>query len=174
MGLNCSGDEFCRPSDSALQGAEGYLKLVDNILVNADSMEQLKTSIHDILKRCQDNGITISKKKIEVSTCLTFAEFDVSMEGYMPTTDQFCCCWTVQGHRGEKRVAPMLVETVPKTLLLVQSLGASWCPLGWDLGILSSSCFSCSIFQNIFIFVYSSLRVVSCDLASQTLWVLGV
>ena len=92
MGLNCSGDEFCRRSDSALQGAKGYLKLVDDILVYGDSMEQLKTRLEDILQRCQDNGITISKKKIEVSTCLTFAEFDVSMEGYMPTTDQFCCC----------------------------------------------------------------------------------
>ena len=89
MGLNCSGDEFCRRSDSALQGAKGYLKLVDDILVYGDSMEQLKTRLEDILQRCQDNGITISKKKIEVGTCVTFAGFDVSAEGYTPTADRY-------------------------------------------------------------------------------------
>ena len=88
MGLNCSGDEFCRRSDAALEGATGVLKLVDDILVYADSIEQLKTRLNDVLQRCEDNGITISKKKIEIGTKVTFAGFDVSAEGNSPTPDR--------------------------------------------------------------------------------------
>ena len=88
MGLNCSGDEFCRRSDAALEGATGVLKLVDDILVYADSIEQLKTRLNDVLQRCEDNGITISKKKIEIGTKVTFAGFDVSATGNSPTPDR--------------------------------------------------------------------------------------
>ena len=88
MGLNCSGDEFCRRSDAALEGATGVLKLVDDILVYADSIEQLKTRLNDVLQRCEENGITISKKKIEIGTKVTFAGFDVSAEGNSPTPDR--------------------------------------------------------------------------------------
>ena len=87
MGLNYSGDEFCRRSDAALEGAEGYLKLVDDILTYGDSLEQLTTHLEDVLQWCQDYGITISKKKIEIGTCVTFAGFNLSAQGYTPTTD---------------------------------------------------------------------------------------
>ena len=89
MGLNCSGDEFCRRSDAALEGADGYLKLVDDILVYGDSLEQLTMRLEDVLQRCQDHGITISKKKIEIGTCVTFAGFNVSAQGYTPTADRY-------------------------------------------------------------------------------------
>ena len=41
MGLNASGDEFCKRTDEALEGAEGVLKLVDDILVCGDDYDQL-------------------------------------------------------------------------------------------------------------------------------------
>ena len=41
MGLNCSGDEFCKRSDKALNGLEGVMKLIDDILIYAENYEQL-------------------------------------------------------------------------------------------------------------------------------------
>ena len=41
MGLTSSGDEFCARTDKALAGIPGVFKLVDDILMLGDSMEQL-------------------------------------------------------------------------------------------------------------------------------------
>ena len=66
MGLNASGDEWCKRSDTALQGLEGILKLVDDILIFAPSYEQLFKRIEAVLQRCQKHNITLSRKKIEI------------------------------------------------------------------------------------------------------------
>ena len=41
MGLTSSGDEFCARTDKALVGIPGVFKLVDDILMLGDSVEQL-------------------------------------------------------------------------------------------------------------------------------------
>ena len=41
MGLTSSGDEFCARTDKALAGIPGVFKLVDDILMFGDSVEQL-------------------------------------------------------------------------------------------------------------------------------------
>ena len=88
MGLNCSGDAFCRRSDEALSGIKGVLKLVDDILVYGSSYDQLFQRVEEVLQRCVDHGITLSKKKIEIGTKVTFAGFDVSSEGISPTAER--------------------------------------------------------------------------------------
>ena len=87
MGLNSSGDEFCRRSDNAIQDLEGVLKLVDDILVFASSYEELFKRVEAVLQRCTEHNITLSKKKIEIGN-VTFAGYDVSAEGHSPTAER--------------------------------------------------------------------------------------
>ena len=88
MGLNSSGDKFCRRTDDALKNIKGVLKLVDDILVYATSYEKLFKRIEEVLERCSEHNITLSRKKIEIGSRVTFSGFDVSSEGIKPTTDR--------------------------------------------------------------------------------------
>ena len=88
MGLNSSGDEFCRRSDDALKGLKGVLKLVDDIMIYATSYEELFKRVEAVLNRCSEHNITLSRKKIEIGSRITFAGFDVSSEGITPTWDR--------------------------------------------------------------------------------------
>ena len=65
MGFCSSGDEFIRRSDEALANLTGVLKLVDDILVYAESYEELFNRVEAVLQRCTDHGITLSKRKID-------------------------------------------------------------------------------------------------------------
>ena len=65
MGLICSGDEYCSRTDRALTGLEGVLKLIDDILIYADDIQQLKKRIKQLFKRCLESKITLGKKKFQ-------------------------------------------------------------------------------------------------------------
>ncbi len=52
MGLNPSGDWWCRKSDEAIAGLPRVLKLVDNILVHAPSLVELRGRMRSVLQRC--------------------------------------------------------------------------------------------------------------------------
>ena len=88
MGLNSSGDEFCRRSDDAIRYLEGILKLVDDILVFASSYDKLFQHVEAVLQHCMQHNITLSKKKIEIGKRVTFARFDISSEGHSPTAER--------------------------------------------------------------------------------------
>ena len=87
MGMNSSGDEFCRRSDDAIRDLEGVLKLVDDILVYARNYDELFQRVEAVLQRCTEHNITLSKKKIEIGN-VTFAGYDVSAKGHSPTVDR--------------------------------------------------------------------------------------
>ena len=63
MGLNCSGDEFCRRSDDALRGLPGVVKLIDDILVYASNYSELFERVENVLQRCTEHNITLSRTK---------------------------------------------------------------------------------------------------------------
>ena len=50
MGLTSSGDEFCARTDKALVGISGVFKLVDDILMLGDSVEQLLDWVKAVFK----------------------------------------------------------------------------------------------------------------------------
>ena len=87
MGLNSSGDEFCRRSDDAIQSLVGVLKLVDDILVYASNYDELFRRVEAVLQRCTEHNITLSKKKIEIGD-VTFAGYDISAKGHSPTAER--------------------------------------------------------------------------------------
>ena len=84
MGLNASGDEFCLRTDKAVAGLPGVKKLVDDILVFADTHEALLDNIIGLFKRCQENCITLSRSKFQYGNSVKFAGFIVDDEGYRP------------------------------------------------------------------------------------------
>ncbi|CAB4046217.1 Hypothetical predicted protein, partial [Paramuricea clavata] len=84
MGLNASSDEWCHRSDDAIHGIDGVTKLVDDVLIQAESEEELKSRLYQVLERCKSHGITISKRKIHVGTPLKFAGFLITQEGIRP------------------------------------------------------------------------------------------
>jgi len=84
MGLSASSDEFCTRSDAALLGLPGVLKIVDDILIQAASHDELHKRLEAVLKRCRAHGITLSKDKAEVGEQVKFAGFIVTAEGTKP------------------------------------------------------------------------------------------
>jgi hypothetical protein len=87
MGLSSSSDAWCYRSDEAVAGLPGVLKLVDDILVQADTVDQLIERVSNVLQRCREHKITISKKKLEYGQSVTFAGFRVGSTGIQPNPD---------------------------------------------------------------------------------------
>ena len=53
MGLNPSGDWWCRKSEEAIAGLPRVLKLMDDILVHAPLLDELRGRIRGVLQRCR-------------------------------------------------------------------------------------------------------------------------
>ena len=88
MGLNASGDEFCRRSDDALAGLTGTIKLINDVLIFGDTEEQLYERLEAVIQRCQTSGITLSSNKINIGRQMNFAGFHISEEGRSPTEER--------------------------------------------------------------------------------------
>ena len=84
MGLICSGDEFCERTDQALTGLIGILKLVDDILVFADTVLQLEERIEQLFKRCLEHQITLADDKIQAGSEVLFGGYVVNGYGTKP------------------------------------------------------------------------------------------
>ena len=84
MGLSGSGDEFCSRTDEAFQHLP-ISKIVDDILLQAVTQDQLFHNLEELLKSCREHGITLSKKKLQVAQDnLKFAGYIVGRSGIKP------------------------------------------------------------------------------------------
>lgn len=88
MGLNASGDEWCHRSDIALEGLLSTSKLVDDILIQAPTLEILVQRLKLVLQRCRENSITISLKKLQIGQSIPFAGHIVSQNGVQPDPEK--------------------------------------------------------------------------------------
>jgi hypothetical protein len=88
MGLNASSDEWCARSDAALAGLEKTRKIVDNILVWASTWSELQTRVREVLCRCNEHGITLSKEKMQMGEEVRFAGHVVGREGVCPEPEK--------------------------------------------------------------------------------------
>ena len=84
MGLSSSSDEWCRHSDRVVEGFPWCRKIVDDILIWASSPSELEERISQVVSRCQQLHVTLSRSKFQVDTCLNFAECVVSHCGVKP------------------------------------------------------------------------------------------
>ncbi|KAG1696506.1 Transposon Ty3-G Gag-Pol polyprotein [Nymphon striatum] len=86
MGLNASGDEWCYRSDMTLIGLEGVHKLVDDILIEAETLKELYDRLQNVLVRCREKNIQLSLGKLEIGHSVRFAGHVVSDKGTQPDT----------------------------------------------------------------------------------------
>ena len=66
----------------------GVRKLVDDILIQAPTLEALKNRISALLQRCCTHHFTLSQKKFEIGCTVNFAGFVVSRDGVFPNPDK--------------------------------------------------------------------------------------
>ena len=88
MGLSQSSDFFCQITDNALNGINGCLKLVDDILVMGHSYEDLFEKFEKVLQRCKEHNIALSKLKIQVGNEVHFGGYLVSDKGIKPSPER--------------------------------------------------------------------------------------
>ena len=88
MGLSYSSDEFCHRSDEVVRNLPGVRKLVDDILIQAPTLEALKNIISALLQHCRTHYFTLSQKKFEIGRTVNFAGFVVSRDGVFPNPDK--------------------------------------------------------------------------------------
>ena len=67
-----------------MRGIPGTQKEVDDILGHAVDNTSLAAQLREVLKRCHENNITLSKKKMEVVNNMHFAGFRVGVIGCRP------------------------------------------------------------------------------------------
>ena len=84
MGLSSSSDEWCRHTDRVVEGFPLCRKIVDDILIWANSPSELENCISQVVQRCEKLHVTLSKLKFQVDTCLNFAGCVVSPSGVKP------------------------------------------------------------------------------------------
>lgn len=65
MGLSCTSDHFNRVTDNIFAGLPGVKKLIDDILVEADSMEQMEERLEEVLKQAEEHDVTLSRSKTQ-------------------------------------------------------------------------------------------------------------
>jgi transposase InsO family protein len=81
MGLASSGDEYCARGDRALENITNKIKVVDDVLVYADSWNALQKSLNDIMEACNDNNITLSASKFVIGREVRFVGMKISADG---------------------------------------------------------------------------------------------
>ena len=84
QGLNASSDEWCRRSDAVVDGLLYARKIVDDILIWATSLEELKDRIRVIASRCESLNIVLSRKKFAIGQSMPFAGYIVTNKGVRP------------------------------------------------------------------------------------------
>ena len=87
MGLTSSSDKFCRRTDQALSCLK-LKKIVNDILIAADSYEDLEISLKKVLERCRKHNVTLSAEKIEIGPQIRFAGYIVSANGVTPDKEK--------------------------------------------------------------------------------------
>ena len=84
MGLVSSGDEFCLRTDKALADLPGVKKLVDDIIIFGDNIEEIVQRVRKVFQRCEEYGITLSKEKYQFGNRVEFAGYILTDEGISP------------------------------------------------------------------------------------------
>ena len=88
MGLSSSSDQWCRQSDRAIEGMPFARKIVEDILVWANSLPDLVDRVRQIAKKCKDLNIILSRKKFMIGNELPFAGLIVGAKGVSPDPER--------------------------------------------------------------------------------------
>ena len=72
----------------SLRGVPRIRKIVDDILCWGETKEELIETFGEIIKRCSEANITLSKEKIQVGTQVKFAGFLIGKDGIKPDPEK--------------------------------------------------------------------------------------
>ena len=84
MGLSISGDEFCQMTDAIIEGLPGVQKLIDDLLLEAETEKELMQRIRLVLDRARKHNMIISRKKLQAGREVRFAGYIISEKGVKP------------------------------------------------------------------------------------------
>ena len=87
MGLNASSD-WCRQS-VIIWGLPYAMKIIDDTIIWAKDEKELEDRVKTVLRRCEENHITISRKKLEHRDSIHFAGHIISDGGIHPDDEKF-------------------------------------------------------------------------------------
>ena len=79
MGLCSSLDDWFRCSDLTIENIQGVCKLVDDYLISGKTTDELIQRLKEVLNKCHQQGITISKRKFKVNLTLPFTGFIIHL-----------------------------------------------------------------------------------------------
>ena len=65
------------------------MKIVDDTIIWAKDEKELEDRVETVLKRCEENNITISRKKLELGNRIHFARHIISDGGIRPNDEKF-------------------------------------------------------------------------------------
>ena len=84
MGLSSSSDEWCRHSDTVLEGLPFAQKIVDDIPVWSPDLPTIVDRIKIIAERCKKINVILSRKKFEIGNVISLAGLVISSRGINP------------------------------------------------------------------------------------------
>ena len=88
MGLAGSGDEFCSRTDEIFVDLD-ISKIVDDILIQGRTQEEVFQKFENLLQRCRKFGITLSRSKLLMAKeNLKFSGFVIGQSGISPDADK--------------------------------------------------------------------------------------
>ena len=85
MGLVSSGDVYNQRGDEALGDIPRTCKVVDDVIIWDASYDEHLRHVWDVIKRCDDNGITLNPKKCAFAAeSINFCGYTIGTSGYTP------------------------------------------------------------------------------------------
>ena len=81
QGCALSGDHFNKVTESLVEGIQGCIKLIDDILIFGQSIDEAFKSFEELLKRCKDKQFTLHPKKLQIGRKVAFAGYVITPQG---------------------------------------------------------------------------------------------
>ena len=141
QGLCISSDLWCSLSDEAIRELIGVLKLVDDIIVYASSVEELFERIRKLFEKCFEYQITLDFDKNDIGSRIEYAGFIVSSKGRMPSETRIKAIKSypvptsvtdVKSFNGLVRQFGSFVPTLAKEMSILTPLMGSKCVFFWS------------------------------------------
>ena len=89
VSLNASSDEWCSQSDFIIKGLPYAMKIVNDTIILAKNEKELEERVEMVLQRCEENNITVSRKKLELGNSIHFAGHVISDSAIRPDDEKF-------------------------------------------------------------------------------------
>ena len=75
QGLASSGDEFCARTDFCFEGVPLLQKLIDDVILEDETLEGVLAKMEEVFKRCREHCIMLSEEKIQIGQRVKFGGF---------------------------------------------------------------------------------------------------